>query len=89
MLEAHIDNREEGQGGFGRDIDQSDLNALEELGVVHQADLQAVELVGDIDQADGAAARGRAQGIRRAYAAAGARRHDNRGSDRPSCVFVK
>ena len=36
-LEAHIDEREEGEGGSGCDIDQSDLDSFEEFRVVDES----------------------------------------------------
>lgn len=51
-LEAHIDEREEGEGGSGCDIDQSDLDSFKEFRVVDESDCKSPELEGCVNQSE-------------------------------------
>ena len=55
-LEAEIDDGEEGDGGFGHDVGDANLEAGEELGVVDEANLDTAMLKGGVDKADGQSA---------------------------------
>ena len=51
-LEASVQDRHEGDLGFGDHVDQANLDATHVTGVVDQADLEPLGLGGHVDQAD-------------------------------------